>query len=244
MDFNDGIEARHSVRSYTAVPLSEEERAALSQEIARSNETGNLHMRLVVDEPEAFSSLLAHYGKFRNVSNYLVLAGTPAPSLEQRCGYFGERIVLAAQELGLSSCWVGGTFKRRLVKRMASADDRLVLVVALGHGEGKGHAHRSKSADAVTSIPEGTEVPAWFGAGVDAALKAPTAMNQQSFEVGWAGRTTQDGIPFVSIRSKGGPFSAVDLGIVRLHFEIGAAAAGGRFAWEDGWTSFLPEYGL
>lgn len=244
MDFHGALEERHSVRSFTAAPLSEEERTALGQEIARSNEAGNLHMCLVVDEPEAFSSLLAHYGKFRNVSNYLVLAGTPAPSLEQRCGYFGERIVLAAQELGLSSCWVGGTFKRRLVKRMASADDRLVLVVALGHGEGEGHAHRSKSADTVTSIPEGTEVPAWFGAGVDAALKAPTAMNQQSFEIGWAGRTTQDGIPFVSIRSKGGPFSAVDLGIVRLHFEIGARAAGGSFRWEDSWKSFLPEYGL
>ena len=115
MDFHDALEQRHSVRSCTASPLTAEERSLLGQEIARSNETGNLHMRLVVDEPEAFSSLLAHYGKFRNVSNYLVLAGTPAPSLEQRCGYFGERIVLAAQELGLSSCWVGGTFKRRLV---------------------------------------------------------------------------------------------------------------------------------
>lgn len=244
MDFHGALEQRHSVRSYTASPLTAEERSLLGQEIARSNEAGNLHMHLVVDEPEAFSSLLAHYGKFRNVSNYLVLAGTPAPSLEQRCGYFGERIVLAAQELGLSSCWVGGTFKRRLVKRMASADDRLVLVVALGHGEGKGHAHRSKSADAVTSIPEGTEVPAWFGAGVDAALKAPTAMNQQSFEIGWCEKGSPDGLPLVSLRSKGGPFSAVDLGIVRLHFEIGAAAAGGSFQWEDSWKSFLPEYGL
>ncbi len=244
MDFNDGIESRHSVRSYTAAPLSEEERAALSQEIARSNEAGNLHMRLVVDEPEAFSSLLAHYGKFRDVQNYLVLAGTPAPSLEQRCGYFGERIVLTAQKLGLRTCWAGGTFKRRLVKRMLDTDDRFVLVCALGHSADQGHPHRSKDKEAVTSIPEGTEPPAWFDEGVTAALLAPTSLNQQSFSIGWCEKSSPDGLPLVSLRSKGGPFSAVDLGIVRLHFEIGAAAAGGRFAWEDGWTSFLPEYGL
>lgn len=244
MDFHDALEERHSIRSYTASPLTAEERSVLSQEIARSNGAGNLHMRLVVDEPEAFSSLLAHYGKFRGVRNYLVLAGTPAPSLEQRCGYFGERIVLTAQELGLRSCWAGGTFKRRLVKRMLDADDRFVLVCALGHGAEQGHPRRSKSPEAVSEIPEDADVPAWFQAGVDAALKAPSSLNQQSFEIGWCAKTSTGGLPLVSLRSKGGPFSAVDLGIVRLHFEIGAAAAGGRFAWEDGWKSFLPEYGL
>lgn len=244
MDFHDAIEARYSIRSYTGGPLTEEERAAFSQEIARLNEAGNLHMRLVVDEPEAFSSLLAHYGKFSGVKDYLVLAGMPAPLLEQRCGYFGERIVLTAQELGLSSCWAGGTFKRRLVKRMLDHSDRFVLVCALGHGAGEGRPHRSKSAEDVTSAPEGTEPPSWFCEGISSALLAPTSINQQSFEIGWTGRTTPDGMPFISLRSKGGPFSAVDLGIVRLHFEIGARAAGGSFVWEDSWKSFLPEYGL
>ena len=138
MDFHDALEERHSIRSYTASPLTAEERSLLGQEIARSNEAGNLHMRLVVDEPEAFSSLLAHYGKFRNVSNYLVLAGTPAPSLEQRCGYFGERIVLTAQELGLSSCWVGGTFKRRLVRGWPRQTTGSCLLWRLAMGKAKG----------------------------------------------------------------------------------------------------------
>ena len=66
----------------------------------------------------------------------------------------------------------------------------------------------------------------------------------QSFAIGWCAKSSPDGLPLVSLRSKGGPFSAVDLDIVRLHFEIGARAAGGSFRWENSWTSFLPEYGL
>lgn len=36
---------------------------------------------------------MAHYGSFRNVRNYLVLAGNPSPELEERCGYYGERLL-------------------------------------------------------------------------------------------------------------------------------------------------------
>lgn len=66
----------------------------------------------------------------------------------------------------------------------------------------------------------------------------------QSLAIGWCAKISPDGLPLVSLCSKGGPFSAVDLGIVRLHFEIGARAAGGSFRWENSWKSFLPEYGL
>ncbi|WP_256436805.1 hypothetical protein [Atopobium sp. oral taxon 416] len=61
------------------------------------------------------------------------------------------------------------TFK----KRMVEPEDRLVLVVALRHGTDTGHLHPSKSEEDVTSIPEGTESPAWFKAGVSSTLLAP-----------------------------------------------------------------------
>ncbi len=63
------MEHRHSVRRYTEEPLSPAEVEALSLAIARANDASGLALRLVTDEPRAFDSLLAHYGKFQNVRN-------------------------------------------------------------------------------------------------------------------------------------------------------------------------------
>ena len=228
----EAIRARHSVRSFTDEPIPKGVRETLEAEIERCNGESGLHMALVSDEPEAFDSTLAHYGKFSGVRNYLVLAGPDAPDLEERCGYYGERIVLLAQRLGLNSCWVALTFKKRHVKKMLRGGSKLVVVVALGYGTTQGSPRKSKDAAEVCKIPAGVDVPGWFVAGVDAALLAPTAMNQQSFEFELTGRSDGDGRPVVALRGKGGAYSKVDLGIARLHFEIGAASAAGEFSWE------------
>ena len=228
----DAIRMRHSVRSFTDASIPEDVREALEVEIGHCNVEGGLSISLVCDESEAFDSTLAHYGKFSGVRNYLVLAGPDAPDLEERCGYYGERIVLLAQRLGLNSCWVALTFKKRHVKKMLRGGDRLVVVVALGYGTAQGSPRKSKDAAEVCKIPTGADVPGWFVAGVDAALLAPTAMNQQSFEFELTGRSDVEGRPIVALRGKGGAYSKVDLGIARLHFEIGAASTGGEFSWE------------
>ena len=54
-------------------------------------------------------------------------------------------------------------------------------------------------------------------------------MNQQSFKIELLEGFSADRKPLVSLRSTGGPYSAVDLGIVKLHFELGAGAE--KFAW-------------
>lgn len=223
----EAIKARHAVRSFTAQPIDEPVRAALQQEITRGNAEGDLHMQLVCNEPEAFDSATARYGKFSGVRNYVVLAGPDSDTLEERCGYYGERVVLLAQELGLNSCWVALTFKRRLVKKQLAAGDKLVVVIALGHGATQGIPRKSKTPDQVSRSFDAA--PGWFRRGIDAALLAPTAMNQQSFEFELVG-TGSDGKPLVSAVSKGGANSRTDLGIAKLHFEI--AAGRENFTWE------------
>lgn len=223
------METRHSVRSFTDELLSATDQEALRTEIQRCNGEGNLAMKLVCNEPRAFDSFLAHYGKFTNVRNYLVLAGPDTPDLDERCGYYGERLVLLAQTLGLNSCWVALTFKKRLVKKAVDRGDKLSLVVALGHGATQGAPRKSKDAAEVSSVAEGLQQPAWFDAGVKAALLAPTAMNQQSFKIELLKDTAAGEKARVSLWSTGGPYSAVDLGIVRLHFELGAGVE--KIAW-------------
>ena len=104
MTMMEAMRARHSVRSYMDRPLEADTVNILEEEISICNREGNLHIQLVKDEPEAFSGFMARYGKFSGVKNYIVLAGPKGPDLEEKCGYYGERLVLLAQSLGLNSC--------------------------------------------------------------------------------------------------------------------------------------------
>lgn len=230
IDMMQAIEERHSVRSFTDEPLDDVAIATLEEEVACGNANGSLSMALLCDEPEAFDSTLAHYGKFANVKNYLVLAGPDAPDLAERCGYYGEKLVLLAQRLELNTCWVALTFKKRHVRKLIAPGHKLALVIALGHGSSQGSAHKVKGAAEVCSVPIGSTVPEWFRKGIDSALLAPTAMNQQKFQIDLTNDMDEQGLPLVDIRSKGGAYSDVDLGIVRLHFELGAGLD--TFAWK------------
>jgi nitroreductase len=213
------IEHRHSVRRYTEEPLSAAEAEALERVIAQANEASGLAMRLVTDEPTAFDSLLAHYGRFQNVSDYVVVAGPKGRDLQELAGYFGEKVVLAATRLGLGSCWVGGTFRRRSVAGRVAPGHKLACVIALGHGAEPGRPHRSKSIEELSNT-HGLVMPNWFQHGMQAAALAPTALNQQHF-IFTLGRDRQT----VTAQSSGGPMSMVDLGIAELHFELASGHA-------------------
>ena len=180
-------------------------------------------------------------GKLTNVRNYIVVAGAPAPDLDERGGYYGERLVLLAQQLGLNTCWVALTFKKRFVRWSLGAGRELVAVIAIGHGAVRGMSRRSKTFEKVAVWPDPACVPDWFRRGVEAALLAPTAVNQQKFTfelVVPAGDTTGEpadgkagasGKPAVRATKKGGPYTGIDLDIAKLHFELGAGKE--SFAW-------------
>ena len=116
------------------------------------------------------------------------------------------------------------------MRKMLEPGEKLALVIALGYGEDQGRSHKTKSIEEVSTVPQNEEIPTWFRAGVEAALLAPTAMNQQKFRIDLTGEKSSDGKALVRISSLGGAYSDVDLGIVRLHFELGAGKD--SFAWE------------
>ena len=212
MDIMEAMKARHSVRSYMDKPIEGETLEALEKIIDECNRESGLNIQLVRSEPMAFGSGLAHYGKFAGVKNYLALVGKKGKQLDEKCGYYGEKIVLAAQALGLNTCWVGLTFKKVPDVFKVADGEKLVMVIAVGYGATQGTAHKSKDASAVSRAEN---APEWFKKGVEAALLAPTAMNQQKFLLMLHGDQ-------VSAKAGLGPFSKVDLGIVKYHFELGA----------------------
>ena len=211
MTITEAIDARHSVRSYKDVPIPAEIRKQLDDFTETCNREGNLHIFIRYDDADGFDSRLAHYGSFRNVKNYIVLAGKKDDDFDIRCGYYGEKLVLFAQQLGLNTCWAALTFNKKKVKELIPAREALCMVIALGYGETAGTPHKSKKASDVISLADSQ--PEWFQKGVEAALKAPTAVNQQKFQF----------ICFnekVVVRAKGlGTYTKVDLGSVAWHFE-------------------------
>lgn len=220
MDLMEAMKERHSVRQYTDQTLDEEVIRLLTEEIDACNQESGLHIQLVKNEPKAFDGFMAHYGKFSGVTNYIAMVGKKGPALEETCGYYGERLVLKAQQLGLNTCWVAMTYSKGKAVFSTAPGEKFCIVIALGYGENQGIAHKSKPFEKIASA-EG-QIPSWFRSGAEAALLAPTAMNQQKFKFELHGSqvTAKAGLGF---------YSKIDLGIAKYHFEIGAGKE--NFTW-------------
>lgn len=227
MSLIEAIEARHAVRSFTDEALDPDSVAELQALIDELNEESWLSMQLILDEPLAFSGFLAKGAGFSNASDYLAIVGLEGKDLDETAGYFGEQVVLRAQQLGINSCWVGKTYK--LIDRTIAIDfgQKLDMVIALGYGTTQGSAHTSKAPTEVAKDYD--SAPEWFKRGVDMALLAPTALNRQKFSFS-LGHMSDDGIHDVVAKTKFGPYSKVDLGIVKYHFLVGAGADA-PFTW-------------
>lgn len=211
MNIIEAINTRHSVRTYENRPLANDLKARLQSLVAQYNAVSGLNMQLVTDDPETFDCFWAHYGKFSGVTNYIAMVG--APDAAELCGYYGEKLVLEAQMMGLNTCWVGLSYKKVPGRYTIAPGEKLHLVIAIGYGSTQGIAHKSKTIEKVSKCSG--EMPEWFRAGVEAALLAPTAVNQQKF------RFALDG-DRVKASTGWGFYSKVDLGIAKLHFEIGS----------------------
>lgn len=212
MDIKEAIKERHSVRQYKDIPLPAEAKEHLEALIAKCNSESGLNIQLICDDAECFSTFMARYGKFKNVKNYVAFVGSKSmDKLDATCGYFGQKIVLEAQMLGLNTCWVAGTYGKGKCKAKINDGEKIVCVVALGYGESNGVPHKSKPVEKLCDIPE-ADRPDWFKEGLEAALLAPTALNQQKFKV------SLDGTEPV-ITTKRGPMTQLDLGIVKYNFE-------------------------
>ena len=227
MTIQEAIEVRHSVRAYKDQPLSEEIVKVLEDEIVKLNHEGQLHIQLICNEPKAFQGTMAKYGKFRNANNYLVMAGEKAEDLDERVGYYGEHLVLLAQTLGLNTCWVGLSYSKVPGTYVLDEGEKIACYIAIGYGETQGVGHKIKTVEQVSNASDIT--PSWFKKGVEAALLAPTAVNQQKFSFEYVGVKNNRH----QIRAKKGfsmiGYTKMDLGIAKYHFEIGAGEV--NFDW-------------
>ena len=245
----DAINIRTSIRSYDPDPIDDDTARQLDMTIDAVNMLADAHIQLVRDQPAVFADANAS-GHLNNAANYLAVVGPKDDGARERAGFYTERVVLAATLRGLGTCWVGGSWDRSKAARHCrlSAGEELYLGVVIGYPErhfdrmAKSYtelatmrdAHRESKTYEQFTAPMGDEAraaaPDWFKAGVQAAMKAPSAMNRQPIVFSY---NPDDDTAAAMIDPNVESGQALnDLGIAKLHFQIGAGS--GTWAWGDG----------
>ena len=245
----DAINIRTSIRSYDPDPSDDDTARQLDMTIDAVNMLADAHIQLVRDQPAVFADANAS-GHLNNAANYLAVVGPKDDGARERAGFYTERVVLAATLRGLGTCWVGGSWDRSKAARHCrlSAGEELYLGVVIGYPErhfdrmAKSYtelaamrdAHRESKTYEQFTAPMSDEAraaaPDWFKAGVQAAMKAPSAMNRQPIVFSY---NPDDDTAAAMIDPNVESGQALnDLGIAKLHFQIGAGS--GTWAWGDG----------
>lgn len=211
-DLKRAVVERHSVRVYKEQEIEAAKIEELKQLIDECNKEGNLHLQFVEHAGNTLKKLFNKASGLGTAPSLIACIGPDDDTLDERIGYYGQKIVLYAQLMGLNTCWVG-TFNKKENDDLVGDGEKYPISIAIGYGETNGHTRKSKTREDV--IEGKGEKPDWFYAGVDAALLAPTAINQQKFKIALDGDK-------VTITDKGGILSKVDLGIVKYNFEVGS----------------------
>ncbi|MCQ2561362.1 MAG: nitroreductase [Clostridia bacterium] len=210
----EALRQRHSVRAYQDKKIEADKVSQINALIEECNKEGNLNLQLLEDAGGTFGRVMSKVMGLGSAPSVIACIGPDDSTLDERIGYYGQKIVLFAQSIGLNTCWAG-TFSEKKSPAKRSAGDRFPIVIAIGYGVNGGRVRKSKSLDQV--VAGGIEgKPEWFVKGAEAALFAPTAINQQRFEI-----VLKDG-DTVEIVDKGGVLSKIDKGIVKYNFEVGS----------------------
>ena len=225
------IRERHSVREYDGKPLSRAEFDALGAVVEECARESGLDIQLVGDNPEVFN-VIARFGLIRGCRTHVAFVVDDAKAgdatrvaVDGALGYWGQKIVLAAQDMGLNTCWCA-LCSRKKSRAVVAPGKKIRLIIAVGHGKTQGFSRKTKSVEALSSV-ECAKAPAWFAAAMEAAQLAPTAMNNQNFKI----TLLSDG-KTVRIDAPQSGLNVIDKGIVRCNFEIAANEAGADWRWE------------
>ena len=148
----------------------------------------------------------------------------------EKIGYYGEKIILIATQMGLGTCWVGGTYSKKDCNCEIKVNETLHCVITIGYPAEKKRGIEklmknlmSGKRKPINDMHDVTnEPPEWFIKGMEAVQKAPSAVNKQPVMF----HLNQQN---VTATVNGEHYQNIDLGIAKLHFEIGAGKSGWKW---------------
>ena len=226
MKISDAVNLRRSRRTYVAQAIKTSYVKKLNDAIEKCNAISGLNIQLVLEDEVPFKKSL-----LKNARNYIALVGKGDDITREKCGYYGEKLVLFATGMNLGTCWMGGFFDKKLCNVNLKEGEMVHLLIAIGTVKHKlslrekilSHIFWFNRKNRKKATRVFGDVPHWFWGGVDAALKSPSAFNRLPVLF----RCT-DGDVSAAVTGKF-DYEYYDLGIAKLHFEIGAL--GGEWEW-------------
>ncbi len=232
MDYLSAIARRCSRRKYTPQALPPEVVEALQASIDRYNRMSGLSIQIVTQNGDAFEGFRKSYGMFVGVRNYFAMIGDESDEFRmEKEGYYGEKLVLEATLLGLGTCWVGTNYDRASCACKIGPEQTLDCVITVGYVEealsikekmmARMMGKNKKSVEELCSVTGKAEP--WFVSGMHAVEKAPSTRNLQPVHFTCKDETVRAAVEDMKDRQP------IDLGIAKLHFEIGAGD--GNWQW-------------
>lgn len=256
------IRQRYSCRSYAPTHLSPDDLSRLREAAARCQQgpfDNHIRFEIISASQENKSELkkLGTYGFIKNPAGFMITAAQDLPGAMEDVGYLTESLILKATDLGIGTCWLGGTFtKSRFSKEIELKDNETIpVVISIGYP-----LDRQALMDRISRIYAGADrrLP-WedlfyrntfehplsraqaglYQEPLEMVRLAPSASNKQPWRV-----VQQDGrFHFYLQRTKNYPppvfnqilklsdLQRIDIGIAMSHFELSLSALGLLGKW-------------
>jgi len=253
----DLIRARTSVRRFNAEVVAGEARQELERccQAAQKGPFGGVCRFRLIDNhvgSGAQGERVGAYGTISGARTYLAGAtGSGGFSLED-FGYLFELLLLKVTDLGLGSCWLGGSFTRsRFAKAMDLREEEILpavspigiptkqrsfvdRVIRWGAGSKRRKSWAELFYDAETAAPLSENRAGQFATALEMVRLAPSASNRQPWRCLKAGQT----IHFCLQRFPGyrsllqTDLQRIDMGIALSHFDLAMASSGIEGSWQ------------
>ena len=248
MTIAEVLKSRHSTRSYSTREISDDIIKKIKAEITLINTVeAGMHFSLVEDSPDAFEGFGKSYGMFSGVRNYIAaVVELSYPDTYERAGFFGEQLVIKATELGLGTCFVGGTFDSASVPVQLRAGWKILFVITIGYPAEKSqtlisglamkmiHRHNRKPADFFEKVDMGYEkaisLYPYLEDGLEALACAPSTLNHQPVRI-YVEQVADETLLCAKVDKPDNTDNLIDLGIGKYNF---ALATGGVWNWGNG----------
>ena len=239
----EAVKKRISCRSYEDRFIDAETLQKLKDLIDELNAESGLHFQLFTSDEKGRSAVKLAATMFSGpVYTFAALVGGDDPLSSEKLGYYGQKLVLFATQLGLGTCWVAGTYDQKSITVDVPEKEKIWDVVPIGYATARipvkqkvirATIRRSdrKPEEFLESDITYDEAPEWIRKGIEAVLLGPSAANQQPVNIVY-----RDGKVSAKVWKDGRGLEYNDLGIAKKQFEAGAAEAGvkGHFLPGDG----------
>ncbi len=244
------IHRRFSCRTYQLKAISRDDLSAL-QEILESSQFGPLGNQIrfkltaAAEDDNRQLKGLGTYGFIQDPAGFIIGAIQESPGALEDYGYQTELIILRATELGISSCWLGGTFRKSRFSKVMELQpgEDIPSIISIGYpadqqawidratrvvaGADRRLGWESLFFDCSFNTPLTREAAGKFAEPLEMVRLGPSASNKQPWRIIKQGdqwhffiqRTRKYPPTAFKLLINAADLQRIDLGIAMAHFE-------------------------